>query len=231
MSAPQAMEKLTSEDEGSPERQCGMVDAHGRAATFTGPDCMPWAGGVLGDGFCCQGNILVGQDVVEAMAHAFETGSTPFSHRLISALEAGQAAGGDSRGKESAALLIVRKRGGYGGNNDRYIDLRVDDHPDPIVELRRILRLHEIYFGHGAASLVSLDPERIALAQSQLRRLGDLAGDHTGLDAGTRTALERFIGRENLEERSFDGNQIDSVILDFLTLRSDEAAERDAAGP
>jgi uncharacterized Ntn-hydrolase superfamily protein len=231
LSAREAMDRLTSEDEGAAERQCGMVDAHGQAATFTGPDCMPWAGGVAGDGFCCQGNILVGPDVVGAMADAFRTGTTPFADRLIAALEAGQAAGGDSRGKESASLLIVRERGGYGGNNDRYIDLRVDDHPEPIHELRRILRLHEIYFGHRETTIVALDADRITLAQSQLRRLGDLAGDHTGLDVATRAALERFIGRENLEERTFEGNQIDSVILDFLTVRSDEAAERDAAGP
>ncbi len=231
MSAREAMDRLTSEDDGSSERQAGMVDANGQAVSFTGPDCMAWAGGTAGDGFCCQGNILVGPDVVAAMADAYRTGTEPFSHRLISALEAGQAAGGDSRGKESAALLIVREGGGYGGNNDRYIDVRVDDHPDPITELRRILRLHEIYFGHGAPKLVSLDDHQIQLIQRQLRGLGDLQGTHQGFDDATRAALEQFVGRENLEERPFSDSEVDSIILDFLTMRAEEAAQRDADGP
>ncbi len=231
MSAQDAMNKLTAEDDGAAERQAGMVDANGQAATFTGPDCMPWAGGSAGDGFCCQGNILVGPDVVAAMADAYRSGTEPFSHRLISTLEAGQAAGGDSRGMESSALLIVRAGGGYGGNNDRYIDLRVDDHPDPFSELRRILRLHEIYFGRGEPQLVPLDDDRVRLIQKQLRGLGDLQGTHAGFDDATRTALEQFIGRENLEERPFSASEVDSIILDFLALRADEAAQRDADGP
>lgn len=224
-SAQQAMDELTSADEGSHERQCGIVDASGQAATFTGPECMYWAGGVQGDGFCCQGNILVGPDVVDAMAHAFQTGAESFPHRLISALEAGQAAGGDSRGKQSAALLIVRESGGYGGNSDRYIDLRTDDHPRPIEELRRILRLHEVYFGTGEAQLVPLDNALVTTIQSQLLRLGLLEGDHHALDNATRNALDRFIGKENLEERTFDDEQIDAVILKFLQLRSEEAPQ------
>ncbi len=222
MNAQEALNTLTANDEGAVERQAGIVDARGVAATFTGTGCMPWAGGVQGEGFCCQGNILIGPDVVDAMADAFRTSTISLPHRLISALEAGQAAGGDSRGKESAALLIVRERGGYGGNNDRYIDLRVDDHPEPIAELRRILRLHEVYFGSGEARLVSLDQETVSTVQSQLRRLGLLRGDHQGLDNATRDALDRFIGQENLEERGFSESEIDSLVLEFLALRSDE---------
>jgi len=222
MTAREAMDTLTSSDDGSHERQCGIVDAHGNAASFTGPDCMYWAGGAEGDGFCCQGNILVGPDVVDAMAHAYRLGKAPFSHRLISALEAGQAAGGDSRGRQSAALLIVRDSGGYGGNNDRYIDVRVDDHPEPIDELRRLLLLHEVYFGTTEAKLRPLDSPTIERVQSQLQRLGLLEGTHDGLDDATREVLERFIGRENLEERTFNGTEIDEVILDFLERRSGE---------
>ncbi|MGA7669562.1 MAG: DUF1028 domain-containing protein, partial [Nitrolancea sp.] len=222
MSARQAMDALTSGDDGSHERQCGIVDAQGNAASFTGPHCMYWAGGAEGDGFCCQGNILVGPDVVDAMAHAYRLSNAPFSHRLISALEAGQAAGGDSRGRQSAALLIVRDSGGYGGNNDRYIDVRVDDHPEPIDELRRLLLLHEVYFGTTEAKLRPLDAPTIELIQRQLQRLGLLEGTHDGLDDATREALERFIGRENLEERTFNGTEIDEVILDFLERRSSE---------
>ncbi len=222
MNAQEALHTLTTNDEGAVERQAGIVDANGVAATFTGTGCMHWAGGVQGEGFCCQGNILVGPDVVEAMADAFRTSVIPFPRRLISALEAGQAAGGDSRGKQSAALLIVREGGGYGGNNDRYIDIRVDDHPEPITELHRVLRLHEVYFGSGEAHVVSLDPEVVSTIQSQLQRLGLLRGDHQGLDGATRNALDRFISQENLEERGFSESEIDSLILEFLALRSEE---------
>ncbi len=224
MNAHEAMDALTSADEGSPERQCGIVDANGNAASFTGPDCMYWAGGVEGDGFCCQGNILVGPDVVDAMAHAYRAGSAPFPHRLIDALDAGQAAGGDSRGRQSAALLIVREGGGYGGNNDRFIDVRVDDHPEPFDELRRLLLLHEVYFGTAATKLRSLDANTVTNIQDQLQRIGLLQGDHHGLDEATREALNVFIGRENLEERTFDGTEIDEAILDFLERRSSERA-------
>jgi len=220
LSAREAMDTLTSGDEGSHERQCGIVDANGLAASFTGPDCMYWAGGVEGDGFCCQGNILVGPDVVDAMAQAYRDSNAPFAHRLINALEAGQAAGGDSRGRQSAALLIVRAGGGYGGNNDRYIDVRVDDHPEPIDELRRLLLLHEVYFGTAEAKLRELDAATISRIQGQLHQLGLLQGAHQGLDDATREALEGFIGRENLEERTFNPTEIDEVILDFLERRS-----------
>ncbi len=230
MSAQEALDTITRNDEGAFERQAGLVDAAGRAATFTGTGCMPWAGGIQGDGFCCQGNILVGPDVVDAMAHAYRNSNEPFSHRLISALDAGQAAGGDSRGRQSTALLIVREHGGYGGNNDRYIDLRVDDHPEPFAEIRRILRLHEVYFGTGAARLTPLDAETVIAIQSQLRRLDLLQGDHQGLDTATRNAVERFIGRENLEERAFSDSEIDSLILEFLELRSNEQRGTQRAG-
>ncbi len=222
MSAREVMDALTSSDAGSHERQCGIVDANGNAASFSGPDCMYWAGGTEGDGFCCQGNILVGPDVVDAMAHAYSSSTASFAHRLINALEGGQAAGGDSRGRQSAALLIVREGGGYGGNNDRYIDVRVDDHPEPIDELRRLLLLHEVYFGTAETKLRSLDADVVARVQGQLRRLGLLTGAHEGLDEGTRAALEGFIGRENLEERTFNGTEIDEVVLDFLERRSSE---------
>ncbi len=231
MTAQQAMDKLTSEDDGSSERQCGIVDANGNAASFTGPNCMYWAGGVQGDGFCCQGNILVGPDVVEAMADAYRTSNEPFAHRLLTALDAGQAAGGDSRGKESAALLIVRDKGGYGGNNDRYIDLRVDDHPEPFSEIRRILRLHEIYFRTGPAELVPLDATTISTVQAQLRQIGALEGDHDGLDDATRDALERFIGESNLEERTFDGEQVDFIILEILKMRANDIGRRGSSNP
>lgn len=221
-SAEEVVEILTGADEGRERRQVGVVDAQGRAASFTGPECNPWAGGLVGDGFCCQGNILTGPDVVEAMADAYRTTSGSFAHRLISALEAGQAAGGDSRGQQSAALYIVREGGGYGGGSDRYIDLRVDDHPRPIEELRRLVMLHRVYFQHDEADLVPLDAALLGTIRAQLHQLGYLS-DAGADDTATREALARFAGVENLEERLRDDEQIDTVILEFLRDKSARA--------
>jgi uncharacterized Ntn-hydrolase superfamily protein len=141
----EVVKRLTSDDERREVRQLGLVGADGRAATFTGAECLPWAGGRTGPGYAAQGNILAGEDVVTAMAESFEKSAgseKELGQRLIDALAAGQAAGGDRRGMQSAALLIVREGWGYAGLNDRYRDLRVDDHPEPIAELQRIYELH-----------------------------------------------------------------------------------------
>jgi uncharacterized Ntn-hydrolase superfamily protein len=138
--------RLLAADKGRQQRQVGLVDAKGRPATFTGTGCLAWAGGKTGTNYAAQGNILAGPGVVDAMAKAFEAARGDLGERIIAALLAGQRAGGDKRGRQSAALLIVRKRAGYGGFNDRYRDLRVDDHPEPIKELLRIYRLHKSIF-------------------------------------------------------------------------------------
>ncbi len=135
------LELLLKEDPETGLRQVGIVDAMGRSATYTGSGCHEWAGGIAGPGFACQGNILAGEDVVKEMAREFRGTDGLLPERLVKALAAGQAAGGDRRGMQSAALLVVRQSGGYGGWNDRYIDLRVDDHPQPIQELERLLTL------------------------------------------------------------------------------------------
>ncbi|GBD15193.1 hypothetical protein HRbin26_00079 [bacterium HR26] len=218
-SADEVVARLTGEDPGRAERQVGIVDSQGRAATFTGERCIPWAGGVVGEGFCCQGNILVGPEVVQAMADAYRSTSGTFAHRLITALEAGQAAGGDSRGQQSAAILIVREGGGYGGGNDRYIDLRVDDHPQPIAELRRLVLLHRVYFQLDEADLVPLNPPLLRHIGEQLRRLGYLAEAEADAQA-TLAALERFASVENLEARFRTDGQVDTVLLEFLEARS-----------
>jgi uncharacterized Ntn-hydrolase superfamily protein len=140
-SAEEALRALTEADTGRERRQLGLVDARGRAAAFTGGGTMAWAGHVVGDGYCCQGNILAGEAVVHQMARAYEATQGDFPERLVAALAAGQAAGGDKRGRQSAALLVVRREGGYRGRNDRWIDVRVDDHPKPIEELGRLLAL------------------------------------------------------------------------------------------
>ena len=137
----QVLKRLLAEDKDREHRQVGIVDAKGRAAAFTGKKCLPWAGHLVGKGYAVQGNILAGEQVVKAMAQAFENTKGELAERLMAALEAGESAGGDARGKQSAALLVVRKGGGYGGFDDRYIDLRVDDHPEPVKELRRLLTM------------------------------------------------------------------------------------------
>ncbi len=141
-----AIKMLTASDEQRDQRQAGIVDAQGRSASFTGAGCMEWAGGVAQRNFAAQGNILAGPAVVQGMADTFVRTKGCLADRLIASLRAGQAAGGDRRGKQSAALYIAKPAGGYGGFNDRYVDLRVDDHPDPIEELARILELHKLYF-------------------------------------------------------------------------------------
>lgn len=147
MKPQQVIEALTSADPKSAERQVGMINAAGDVANFTGSGCMEWAGGRTGKDFAVQGNILTGPEVVEAMAKSFEATNGELAVRLIDALAAGQAAGGDKRGKQAAAVLVVREGWGYAGGNDRYVDLRVDDHPEPIEELRRIQKIHARLFG------------------------------------------------------------------------------------
>jgi len=153
-SAPDVVKVLTSIDEGRARRQVGIVDAQGRAAAFTGERCFAWAGHHVGEGYCAQGNILAGAEVIDAMADAFEKARAAggeLADWLLAALVAGQAAGGDRRGQQSAALLVVREGYGYGGGNDRFVDLRVEDHEKPIEELGRLLELHKKFFAQAHA--------------------------------------------------------------------------------
>ncbi len=219
-SAEETIKSLVDADEGRDQRQVGMVDAKGQAAAYTGMGCYDWAGHIVGAGFSCQGNILI-PGTVEAMAKRFEQvrgGQGELADWLVAALEAGQQAGGDSRGRQSAAVLVVRTGGGYGGNNDHYLDLRVDDHPEPIKELARILRIHHLYFGEvNTDDLVPL-AEVAAELQTLLKRTGHYQGAQTGaFDPETRKALRALVGAENLEERwNGEGDQIDRMALDFL---------------
>lgn len=216
LTAQQALDRLVAADSERDLRQAGIVDCHGNAATWTGPGCSDWAGGRAGDGFCCQGNILTGPEVVDAMAESYMGADGAFADRLLAALDAGQASGGDSRGQQSAALAIVRVAGGYGGGNDRWIDLRVDDHPTPITELRRLVTLHRVYFDIDNAELLPLDDERLAEIAGQLQQFGALTDATSGRDV-VLAALERWAGRENLEERLRTDDQIDRVVLNMLT--------------
>jgi uncharacterized Ntn-hydrolase superfamily protein len=217
LSVPEVVERLTAEDEGREHRQLGIVDARGGAAAFTGRECYDWAGHVVGEGFTCQGNILAGEGVVQAMAEAFASAKGPLAERLIAALQAGQQAGGDRRGQQSASLLVVKPEGGYGGLSDRLIDLRVDDHPAPIDELARLLKLQQLYFGETRET-VELDKTEIKTVQTMLKALGYYRGEVTGrLDEATRKALEDFHNVENLEMRRLeDPARLDAEVYRFL---------------
>lgn len=168
--APSAVvDALTGNDDHRAERQVGVVGADGEAATYTGADCLTWAGGHAGEHYAVQGNILAGPQVVDAMAAAFETADGDLASRMLSALAAGQAAGGDARGRQSAALLVVRAGGGYGGLNDRYVDLRVDDHPAPIRELGRLLDIRHGQIAGAEAGRLLRDGDATGALESARR--------------------------------------------------------------
>ncbi len=216
-SAQETLDALTAADEGRDQRQAGVVDATGRSATFTGPACHDWAGGRTGDGYAVQGNILTGPDVVEAMEKAWLGSEGRLADRLLTALAAGDLAGGDRRGRQSAALLVVRRAGGYGGTSDVEVDLRVDDHPDPVPELGRLLDLHRLYFDRpDPATLLPLEGELAAEVDLRLRSLGF-------------DTLDDWAGVENYEERMVDG-QIDPLVLSQLRAATGSASTDGSAG-
>jgi uncharacterized Ntn-hydrolase superfamily protein len=201
--ADETVEGLISADEDREHRQIGVVDGRGRAATFTGSECFEWAGGVTGEYYAAQGNILVSRETVEALASIYEETQGDLATRLLSALDAGQAAGGDSRGKQLAALLVVREGGGYGGDNDRVVDLRVDEHPDPIREPVRIRDLHTLYFGETRPEeVVAVDGDVRREVADVLRRSRYVDGLEIEDDA-LLDALSAYIRTENFEERGY----------------------------
>jgi uncharacterized Ntn-hydrolase superfamily protein len=205
LSAEEAVERLTAADEGRGQRQLGIVDREGRAATYTGERCFAWAGGRTGAGYAAQGNILVGEETVDALAATFEaTTDLPLVQRLIECLGAAQAAGGDRRGQQSAALIVVEKDGGYAGLSDTLVDLRVDDHERPIEELRRIYALHRRLFETSPREdWLALEGDLGAEVDERLARLG-------------HDSLAAWAGVENLEERVDGGDAIDPVVLEAL---------------
>lgn len=218
--AEDTIEALISTDEHRAMRQVGLVDREGRASAYTGADCIEWAGHVVGVGFTCQGNILV-RGTVEAMARRFEQvrrGPGELADWLLQALAAGQAAGGDKRGRQAAGVLVVRENGGYGGDNDRYLDLRVDDDPKPIQKLMELVEMHHLYFGEvDPSDLIPLQSTAAEL-QDLLQRTGHYDGPVTGVfDEVTRKSLCTLVGIENLEERwNGEGDMIDRHVVEYL---------------
>jgi uncharacterized Ntn-hydrolase superfamily protein len=206
LSAEQVVKRLTSADEEREHRQLGVVDGNGGSATFTGTECMDWAGGRAGKCYAAQGNILVSAETVDALVETFESSSGPLAERLLDCLDAAQAAGGDRRGQQSAALLVVERDGGYAGLSDSIVDLRVDEHEVPLTELRRIYGMHQAIFGKTPKEdWVDADPDEL---RERLAKLG-LEGE---LDA----TFNAWAGKENLEERVDGVERVDPVVLEEL---------------
>ncbi len=198
------------------KRQFGYVLANGETLSYTGAECHAWAGSRFGPGYAAQGNLLAGPEVLEALEHTYlNRTELAFPERLLEALYQADRAGGDRRGRQSAALLVVGAGKGYGGM-ERWIDLRVDDHPDPVTELRRLLGIHRLLFGAGEPSRL-LQADEIAWIQSLLRRQGLYSGEASGVwDEATEKAFAALIGMENLEERYQGGPMLDEVALKYL---------------
>jgi uncharacterized Ntn-hydrolase superfamily protein len=213
LAAAEVVERLTDADDDRDQRQLGVVDAKGGSATYTGAACMDWAGGLAGPSFAAQGNILVGEETVAALATTFSASEgRPLAERLLECLAAAQVAGGDRRGQQSAALLVVERDGGYASLSDILVDLRVDDHAEPVVELARLHDLHALLFGKTPRRewIAVDDPLRSELSD-RLAALG-----YTG---DLEEALGAWSGTENLEERVDGVEQIDPVVLEELRKR------------
>jgi uncharacterized Ntn-hydrolase superfamily protein len=215
-SVDEVIQTLTSNDEDFEHRQVGVIDAKGNAATFTGKECYDWAGGITGKNYAAQGNILVNKETVTHMGEAFKSSHGPLADRLMAGLKAAQEAGGDSRGKQSAALYVVKENGGYGGLSDVFVDLRVDDHPEPIHELERIYQLQQLYFGETEPEdviKVEGDVEknlRQWLAKLEYLPSQDVPNDdlHRGLTA--------YLHTENFEAREQERGSIDRKVYEFM---------------
>ncbi|GAA0449707.1 DUF1028 domain-containing protein [Alkalibacillus silvisoli] len=218
--AKEVMDILVEKDPDKAMRQAGIVDAGGGVATFTGDGCYDWAGGKTGENYAVQGNILVSEETVEAMAAGFEEkAGDALAEKLLHALKEGQKAGGDRRGMQSAALFIVKEKGGYAGYNDRMVDLRVDEHETPINELERIYRLHQLYFTRTQEKdIININEE---MRENLVRRLTQLNYLHDATDVTDDTfykALRNYIHTENFEEREQEQGKIDLKLYQFILM-------------
>ncbi|MGI0054339.1 MAG: DUF1028 domain-containing protein [Thermoplasmata archaeon] len=235
LSAPEVVKRLTVADDRRDDRQLGVVDRNGEAASFTGAKCMDWAGHETGHGFACQGNILFGPAVVRAMASTFEKTPGDLPERLLATLSAGQREGGDRRGMQSAALLIVREKGGYDAGTDRWVDLRVDDHPAPIEELKRIFRIYDLTMlsREDPATLLSIDPDLARTLQHDLGILGYYLGRPSGAwDDASRSAFTKFVNENNFENKLRDDGKLWPSIVRYLAdVAQAEVARRTRTAP
>jgi uncharacterized Ntn-hydrolase superfamily protein len=214
LSADEVVERLTSADDGREHRQLGVVDGKGGSASFSGTECMDWAGGRTGPYYAAQGNILVSAETVDAIAETFEaTSGRRLAERLLDCMDAAQAAGGDRRGQQSSALLVVERDGGYAGLSDSVVDLRVDEHERPLQELRRIYVMHQAIFGETPRE-EWLDVDD-ALGQELRERLGRL-----GYDGDLAESYFAWAGKENLEERVDGVDRVDPIVIEELRRQS-----------
>ena len=219
LTSSKVLESLLAADENKQQRQLAIVDAHGNVAVHTGVGCMEWAGHVTGDGYSCQGNILTGKDVVASMARAYDKTRGDLIDRLLASLSAGQKAGGDRRGQQSAALLVVREKGGYEGFSDRYVDLRVDDSQRPIEELRRIFKIYDITMlsREDASNLIPITSAVAKTLQTELKKLGFYRGSINGnYDEPTKKALGDFVNVNNFENRMHKDGFVWKSILHYM---------------
>lgn len=218
MSPEEVIQELVANDEKSGARQVGVVDASGRSAIYTGEDCFDWAGGFADANFAIQGNLLVSEDTVHAMKTVFLENKGSLAERLLAALQAGDIAGGGKRGKQSAALLVVKENGSYGGYTDRYIDLRVDDHADPVKELARLLKLHQLYFTETTPKdIVAIEGMLADEIQNMLYENGFLDRNLTEVD-DLLDAIQSYHLIENFDERVQQRGFIDKKVVDFMRI-------------
>ncbi len=209
-------QSFAATDDNYAQRQYGLVDGVGNSITFTGDECHPWAGGIAKKNLAIQGNILAGPQVVEKMLESYETSTLAFPEKLLAALQAGDDAGGDKRGKQSASLLVVREKGGYGGFDDRYIDLRVDDHSSPIPELGRLLKLYHLYFDKPLeANIIKIQGDIAERLTTILVKSGYLTSTQPWNNAAEK-ALRDLAGVENVEERMLEPGLVDKTVLEHL---------------
>jgi len=218
-SASETLQELLANDLRPEVRQVAIVDAKGGVAVHTGTECMEWAGHVTGSGYSCQGNILVSSRVVESMAKAYEQTTGDIIDKLLEALSAGQTVGGDRRGQQSAALLVIRDKGGYEGMTDRYVDIRVDDHTAPIEELKRVFKIYDMTMlsREDPKNLLTIDREIATTLQRDLKKLGMYNESISGvLDDATKKSLRNFININNFENKMRKDERIWKSILDYM---------------
>ncbi len=227
-SASKTLKILLDGDEGREHRQIGIVDSKGQAVSHTGKECMNWAGHIVGDEFACQGNILAGESVVSDMAEAYQKVDGDLIDKLFAGLKAGQAAGGDRRGMQSASIFVVREAGGYEGGNDRYVDVRVDEHPSPIVELERIFKIYDMTLlsREDPGTLLKIEGNVLTLIQKSLVTLGYLdkiTGDE--LSEKVKSALTEWTNTNNFENKTRDDGTIWPSVMEYM-LKDAKITER-----